>query len=79
MEKRGFVVVKFIRNGETAGLPLLEGEVLENTDDVFVAGRIMMVNNVVKLNIGGRMRVIDSFETQEARFEALKKWFSIYV
>lgn len=79
VQKRSFVVVKFIRNGETAGLPLLEGEVLEKTDDVFVAGKIMMVNNVVKLNMGGRTRVIDSFETQEGRFEALKKWFSIYL
>lgn len=79
VQKRSFVVVKFIRNGETAGLPLLEGEVLEKTDDIFVAGKIMMVNNVVKLNMGGRTRVIDSFETQEGRFEALKKWFSIYL
>ncbi|KAJ5795842.1 uncharacterized protein N7518_004382 [Penicillium psychrosexuale] len=71
---------EFIRNGETAGLPLLEGEVLEEkTDDVFVAGKIMMVNNVVKLNMGGRTRIIDSFETEEGRFEALKKWFSIYL
>ncbi|KAJ5616494.1 Arylamine N-acetyltransferase [Penicillium hordei] len=36
--KRSFVVVKFIRNGEKAGLPLLEGEVLENTDDVLSLG-----------------------------------------
>lgn len=79
VEKRSFVVVKFIRNGETAGLPLLEGEVLENTDDVFVAGKIMMVNNAVKLNMGGRTRVIDSFETEDGRFEARKKWFSIYL
>lgn len=79
MEKHRFVVVKFIRNGETAGLPLLEGERLEKSGDVFVAGKIMMDNNVVKLNMGGRTRVIDSFETEEGRFEALKKWFSIYL
>ncbi|KGO42339.1 Arylamine N-acetyltransferase [Penicillium expansum] len=79
VEKHRFVVVKFIRNGETAGLPLLEGEGLEKSGDVFVAGKIMMDNNVVKLNMGGRTRVIDSFETEEGRFEALKKWFSIYL
>lgn len=78
VEKRNSVVLKFIRNGETAGLPLLEGEVLENRDDVFVTGNIMMVNNVVKLNMGGSMRVIDLFEIQEGRLEALKKWFPIY-
>ncbi|KAJ5384191.1 hypothetical protein N7517_002102 [Penicillium concentricum] len=79
VEKRSFVVVKFIRNGETAGLPLLEGEVWEKTDDIFIAGKIMMANNVVKLNMGGRTRIIDSFESEEGRFEALKKWFSIYL
>ncbi|KAJ5410913.1 Arylamine N-acetyltransferase [Penicillium crustosum] len=63
VEKHNFVVVKFIRNGETAGLPLLKSEMLENTNDVFVVGKIMMVNGVVKLNMGGRTRVIDSFET----------------
>ncbi|KAJ5163887.1 uncharacterized protein N7500_005717 [Penicillium coprophilum] len=79
VEKRNFVVVKFIRNGETAGLPLLEEEVLEKTDDVFIAGKLMMANNVIKLNMGGRTRIIDSFETEEGRFEALKKWFSIHL
>ncbi|CAG8891795.1 unnamed protein product [Penicillium egyptiacum] len=79
VQKRSLIVVKFIRNGEMAGLPLLEGEVLGKTDDVFVAGKIMMVNNVVKLNMGGRTRIIDSFETEEGRFEALNKWFSIYL
>lgn len=63
VEKHNFVVVKFIRNGETAGLPLLKSEMLENTNDVFVVGKIMMVNGVVKLNMGGRTRVIDSLET----------------
>lgn len=43
VQKRSFIVVKFIRNGETAGLSLLEGDVLEKTDDIFVAGKIMMV------------------------------------
>ncbi|OQE46984.1 hypothetical protein PENCOP_c001G08959 [Penicillium coprophilum] len=79
VEKRSFVVVKFIRNGETAALPLLEGEVSEKTDDVFIAGKLMMANNVIKLNMGGRTRIIDSFETEEGRFEALKKWFSIHL
>jgi hypothetical protein len=39
----------------------------------------MIVNNIVKLNMGGKTRVTDLFETQEVRFEALKKWFSIYL
>lgn len=59
------------------GLPLLEGEGLEVRQYLSVVGKIMMVNNVVELNMGGRTRVIDSFETEEGRSKALNKWFSI--
>jgi hypothetical protein len=75
VQKRNFVVVKFVRNGETGELPLLEGE--GQGDGVSVVGKIMMVNDVIKLNMGGRTRVIDSYETEEGRFAALQKWFSI--
>lgn len=78
-QKGNFWVVGFIRNGETFGLPLLEGEDTNNlvTEDVYVIGKIMFVNDVVKLNMGGRTRVIDSFETEEERLAGLKKYFSI--
>lgn len=79
VQKRSYVVVKFIRNGETGGLPLLEGEGegMQGNGEAFVVGKIMMVNNVIKLNMGGRTRVIDSYEDDEGRFKALKRWFSI--
>lgn len=82
VQNRSFVVVKFIRNGEIEGLPLLKGEGQgqgqgQGQGDVAVVGKIMMVNDVIKLNMGGRTRVIDSYESDEGRFEALKKWFSI--
>ena len=77
VQKKSFILVKFIRNGETDGLPLLEGEVEQKGEGVFVVGKIMMVNDEIKLNMGGRTRVIDSYTTDEGRFAALKKWFSI--
>ncbi|OQE18701.1 hypothetical protein PENSTE_c017G08787 [Penicillium steckii] len=78
-QKGNFWVVGFIRNGETFGLPLLEGEDTNNlvTEDVYVIGKIMFVNDVVKLNMGGRTRVIDSFNTEDERLAGLKKYFSI--
>lgn len=77
-QKGNFWVVAFIRNGETRELPLLEGEGVNNdSEDVYVIGKIMFVNDVVKLNMGGRTRVIDSFETEEERLAGLKKYFSI--
>ncbi|KAJ5101297.1 hypothetical protein NUU61_003519 [Penicillium alfredii] len=76
-------VVKFLRNGETNGLPLTDAEMKAltetqtRTDGVCVVGKIMLVNNVVKLNMSGRTRMIDAFETEERRMEALRRWFSI--
>ncbi|KAJ5594719.1 uncharacterized protein N7459_000927 [Penicillium hispanicum] len=71
-------IVKFLRGGETAGLPVLEGEVVDGVDgDIRVVGKIMLVGEVVKLNVGGRTRVIDSFESEDDRMVALKKWFGI--
>ncbi|KAE8324770.1 hypothetical protein BDV39DRAFT_207497 [Aspergillus sergii] len=67
--KREFIVaVKFIRSGE-------EGEILHNQealvhipdgpDEVHIAGKIMLVNNEVKLNMGGETRVIESLDTKQ--------------
>ncbi|KAJ5110493.1 hypothetical protein N7532_001028 [Penicillium argentinense] len=79
-ERGNFWVVRFIRNGETRGLPLLEGEgSLLGEDDVSVVGKIMFVNDVVKLNMGGKTRVVDQFGTEEERLRGLKKWFGISI
>jgi hypothetical protein len=57
---------------------VLEGESLnERPEDVYVVGKIMFVNDVVKVNFGGRTRVIDEFKTEEERVSGLKKWFGI--
>lgn len=73
-------VVKFIRNGETDGLPLLEGENANAiSEGIQIVGKIMFVNGVVKLNMGRKTRLIDSYKTEGERREGLKKWFSISV
>jgi hypothetical protein len=73
-------VVKFIRSGETNGLPLLDVEVTnDGSGDIQIVGKIMFVNDVVKLNMGGKTRVIDSYETEHERKKGLMKWFSISV
>lgn len=79
-QKGNYWVVGFVRNGETFGLPFkIEGEDTNNllAEDVHVIGKIMFVNDVVKLNMGGRTRVIDSFNTEDERLAGLKKYFSI--
>jgi hypothetical protein len=73
-----FWIVKFIRGGETDGLPLLDGEgTFDDAEAIPVVGKIMYVNGVVKLNMGGRTRVIDSFQSDEEKFCGLKKWFGM--
>lgn len=73
-------VVKFIRSGETDGLPLLDGELANGVSgEIQIVGKIMLVNDVVKLNMGGKTRVIDSYETEDERKQGLMKWFSISV
>ncbi|KAJ5701095.1 hypothetical protein N7488_008643 [Penicillium malachiteum] len=74
-------IVKFLRGGETGAFPVLPGELPHTNghagDDsmVQIVGKIMYVNGVVKLNMGGKTRVIDSLETQEEKLAGLKKWF----
>lgn len=81
-EARGrgnFWVVKFIRGGETEGLPLLDGESVcaDYADAVPVVGKLMYVNGVVKLNMGERTWVVDSFQNEEEIFCGLKRWFGM--
>ncbi|KUL88320.1 hypothetical protein ZTR_04920 [Talaromyces verruculosus] len=79
-DKGNFWVVKFIRGGETEGLPLLEGEgVIRNELAIPIVGKLMYVNGLVKLNLGGRTRVIDSFESDEEKFNGLKRWFGMTI
>ena len=80
LQKKNQWIVKFIRGGETEGLPDAEGEVVNGVDgDVYVVGKLMFVNGLLKLNMGGKTRVIDSYETEYEKFLGLKKWFSITV
>ncbi|KAL2837299.1 hypothetical protein BJY01DRAFT_46681 [Aspergillus pseudoustus] len=78
-DRGNFWVVKFIRGGETEGLPLLDGESVfaDDTSAVPITGKLMYVNGVVKLNMGGKTRVLDSFQTEEEKFCGLKRWFGM--
>lgn len=83
MLDRGQVLaVKFIRNGE-------KGEVAQylhglsgssgDKDGVHVVGKLMLVDKALKLNTGGKTRVIERYETEEERLQALQRWFMISI
>ncbi|OOQ83546.1 putative N-hydroxyarylamine O-acetyltransferase [Penicillium brasilianum] len=77
-DRGNFWIVKFLRGGEVDGLPLIDGEgTFDDTEAVPIVGKLMYVNGVVKLNMGGKTRVIDSYQSEEERFAGLKKWFGM--
>ncbi|KAB8069654.1 hypothetical protein BDV29DRAFT_194701 [Aspergillus leporis] len=81
--QRGTVVVaKSIRQGEEAVIYRSKEVIVQIQavgDEVNIVGKIMLVNNELKVNMGGRTRVVDSFTTKADRMLALRKWFSISV
>lgn len=59
------IVVKFILGPDEA------------TGDEKVVGKLMLVNGIVKRNMGGKTEVVEVCKTEPERIQALKKWFAI--
>jgi hypothetical protein len=77
-DRGNYWIVKFLRGGEVDGLPLIDGEgTFDGTEAVPIVGKLMYVNGVVKLNMGRKTRVIDSYQSEEEKFAGLKKWFGM--
>ncbi|RDA85189.1 hypothetical protein CP532_2370 [Ophiocordyceps camponoti-leonardi (nom. inval.)] len=71
------LVVRFLRRGEPLRFPRGEGWRDEEVGDVDVVGKVMLVNDVVKVNMGGRTQVVHRLETERDRREALWEYFGI--
>ncbi|GFF60494.1 predicted protein [Aspergillus udagawae] len=80
---RGQVLaVRFIRKGEqgeAASYPSEDPDILQDADRLCVIGKVMLVDKTLKLNMGGRTRVIEAFGTEQERLQALQRWFSIEI
>jgi arylamine N-acetyltransferase len=70
------LVVRFLREGEALTFSRTKGRPGE---DVEIVGKVMLVNNVVKVNMGGKTQVVHQFETEAGRLEALKEYFGIHL
>ncbi|EFQ99681.1 hypothetical protein MGYG_02694 [Nannizzia gypsea CBS 118893] len=70
------LVVRFLRDGEPVKFEERK-DMLPSEANFKVAGKVMMVNDVVKLNMGGKTSIIYSFETEEERLKALWDYFGI--
>ncbi|KAJ6023901.1 hypothetical protein N7540_004698 [Penicillium herquei] len=77
------IIVKFLRSRETDGLPLDDHEregLSFESGQISIVGKIMFISgspDLVKLNMGGKSRIVDSFQSEEERVSSLKKWFQI--
>lgn len=49
----------------------------EMTGDSQVTGKLMLVNGIIKRNMGGKTEVVEVCETEVERIQALEKWFGI--
>lgn len=64
-QKTTVIIVKFLLGTDEA------------TGDSKVIGKLMLVNGVVKRNVGGKTEVVEVCSTEPERIDALKKWFGI--
>ena len=61
LQCRAVLAVKFLREGEGRTGRCLD----EDEDEVPIVGRIMLVNDMVKVNRGGRTQTIHTFHSEE--------------
>ncbi|KAJ3482099.1 hypothetical protein NLG97_g7656 [Lecanicillium saksenae] len=74
------LVVRFLREGEL--VQYTEGSeqtnrAAEAADDVRIVGKVMLVNNLVKVNMGGKTQVVCELKSEAERVAALKTYFNI--
>lgn len=72
------LVVRFLREGEPLMFPHHVQE--SNTgSDVTIVGKVMLVNDAVKVNMGDKTRVIRRLASEIERREALEAYFGIFL
>lgn len=74
------LAVRFLREGENVNFgDGIEGS--QDSEDIRVTGKFMLVNNVVKAYLDGKAdgktKVIHEFDTEVGRLEALRHYFGI--
>lgn len=81
-QRKQILAVKFIR-----GAPVQEEETTESAksqqngkayDEVAVMGKIMLADDVVKRNMGGKTELVRQCKTEKERIQALEELFGIY-
>jgi arylamine N-acetyltransferase len=75
LHRRTVLAVRFLRDGEP--VKLAPNDWAGRDHGVSIAGKVMLVNNVIKLNLGGKTHVVHRLESEKARVDALYEYFGI--
>ncbi|KAF5017417.1 hypothetical protein F66182_10654 [Fusarium sp. NRRL 66182] len=68
-QRRNVLAIKFLQR------PVENGAEFEGEQEIY--GKRMLINGVVKENLGGKTQIIRACKTEEERIEALEKYFQI--
>jgi arylamine N-acetyltransferase len=69
------LAVKFLRRPKTMNAKEAQNGDEDGVQEVY--GKVMLVNETVKENLGGKTRLLQECKSERERIEALKKWFGI--
>lgn len=71
------LIVRFLREGESTKFS--QNAVCGTGEDgqINVVGKVMLVNNAIKVNLGGKTQVVHEFNSEEARLQAIWEYFGI--
>ncbi|KAK0383167.1 hypothetical protein NLU13_9080 [Sarocladium strictum] len=77
VHRRNVIAVRFLRKGDGALFAAAKGTKEEEGSEPEIIGKVMLVNDVIKVNLGGRTEVVRHFQTEEGRVLALDDYFGI--
>lgn len=69
------LAVRFLRAGE--GVQFSARPNLPLEQDITIVGKVMLVNNVVKANLGGKTHIVYTLDSEKGRRQALRDYFGI--
>lgn len=71
-QKTMLLIVKFLRDNS-------DNMEWKGVEDSKIVGKLMLVNETVKRNLGGKTEVVHVCKNEDERIEALKQWFGMTV
>lgn len=79
-QRKQILAVKFIRSSvQKIAANKGTNENGESQSEINILGKIMLADDVVKVNMGGKTKILKQCKTEMERLEALKEHFGIYL